>query len=459
MITDEADSDAMFIGNLTQEGLEREDDLAFVAACANARDNQQPPPDRSEFLLAHRLERDAEEDRVLAEAEREAMSMFPGASHHQQLPRFPPEPRPLPPHPAAQNVARRAQKQAESSWTAVTRKQAKVNSKGRLELNHQQKPKAPPAPNTEAKSLPFMPRVIDDTQAWSIRFPNPVPIESRITDREMFYRINSADKSVWNFQAVSARWSPNGGSIVIRFSGETKLNAIEFHQLEFLHRLNHGVKEAVFLRNFKWSKINIYNVPCIEDIDADGSEIFTDISTIEKQLLANPLYSRLNVTLRPRWMGDLTGTTCATVGFAFEDPFGDMAKDFTSHAVYLQGTRCPAKLLKEKVLLDQCQRCWRLGESHINCNILCRLCGEGHSYTTHQDSCLPCGRDGFKAAGRDCTHLSCHNCKTLGQTNSGHAANDPRCPSRNKMIKNLRDKNEAILEYQRQRLRTTLGRT
>jgi len=179
---------------------------------------------------------------------------------------------------------------------------------------------------------------------------------------------------------------------------------------------------------------------------------------IESQLLANPLYSRLNVTLKPRWLGDLDGSTCANIGFAFEDPFGDMAKDFTSHAVYLQGARCPAKLLKEKVLLDQCQRCWRLGESHINCNVLCRLCGGGHSYTAHQDSCLPCSRDGFKADGRDCTHLSCHNCKTLGHSNPGHAANDPRCPTRNKMIKNLRDKNEAILEFQRKRLRSTLGR-
>lgn len=124
-----------------------------------------------------------------------------------------------------------------------------------------------------------------------------------------------------------------------------------------------------------------------------------------------------------------------SIGFAFDDPFGNMAKDFLSHHIYLQGFRCHAYMPKEKVLVNQCPRCWRIGEAHQNCTPHCKFCGGQHPPTMHQENCLTCKREDWKVNGKECSHHSCYNCKRPDKDPLPHAHDDPRCPARSAHIK------------------------
>jgi hypothetical protein len=353
---------------------------------------------------------------------------------------------------------KRTDRQPGTGWSTVSRTGSTPNPKGIQQMTPAPaKPTSKPGP--KAKS-PYKPRVEDDTQGWIIRFQgNPPPNDQRMSDMQMFNAVNCIDKETWAFDVVSAKWTKNGlgPSIMVRFTADTTEKAIETHQLSILNKLGHGIHSATLTRNLTWSRIAVMSIPCMEEPDEDGVYELMDVTKITRQLESNPLYKRLHITQPPRWMGEVEGKTFADVQFSFEDPFGDLARDFMSKATWLNGKSCPTRKLPDRLDVKQCARCWRFGANHPACKPICKLCGGDHAVSEHQRHCATCTRDGWAADGQSCVHFACPNCRTANKPPANHTADDPQCPTKGKHVKTLRDRSNAMAEYQRTKLRHTMG--
>jgi hypothetical protein len=350
--------------------------------------------------------------------------------------------------------------QKEGSWVTMASKgKGKKNAKGVL-------PMAPPPPRTQGTSAaqpssPLSTFPIDDTTTWIIRFHGRSPPEAqKMKSRDMFNRVNCIDKSEWPFDVVSANWTQGGSgpSILLRFSGATTHRAIETQQMKILSRLDHGVGTATLTQNLSWSKIVVMGVPCIKDYVND-EYVYTDIEEIVEQLKRLPQYQRLPVMLQPRWLGPLhEGQTHADLSFAIEDPFGDLARDFLSRALWLGGMKCPVRQMKDRVAVRQCGRCWRFGQTHRACESRCRLCGRPHGTQEHQQHCETCTREEWSAQGKECSHLSCTNCRAARKPQHDHAADEESCPMRRMEATAARSRSNAMISHQRDQLRRSFGK-
>ena len=187
-------------------------------------------------------------------------------------------------------------------------------------------------------------------------------------------------------------------------------------------------------------------------------EIHTPIETVTEQLQRMPLFQRLNVTLAPRWEPDLQGKRFANITFAFEDPFGDLARDLIRRPMFLNGARCPLRILQDKIAVRQCTRCWRIGASHLACSIRCRFCGKGHRSDDHQKECLDCATEDRIATGKECTHFSCTTCRSPNRPPAPHPADSEGCPARSHFIHTQRQRSRQMAEYQRDHVRRSTGR-
>ena len=363
------------------------------------------------------------------------------------------------------NQAAAIQAQQESTWSTVLRKGGQRNAKGNLNIAPKPSPPkngAPAPPRYPAlPKTSDRPPVVDDSQSWIIRFHgHPPPYAERMTDKEMFNRVNCIPKDRWRFDVLTARWTRNGEghAITLRFSSDSTDAAVQAHQIAILERLNHGVPSATLTKNFMWSRVVIASVPCLDDIDEDGTEIHTPIETVVEQLQRMPLFQRLNVTLAPRWELNLEGKRFANITFAFEDPFGDLARNFIMHPMFLNGSRCPLRILQDKIAVRQCTRCWRIGASHLACSIRCRFCGKGHHSDDHQKECLDCAREDRVAAGKECTHIACITCRSPNRPPAPHPADSEGCPARNHFIHTQRKRSCEMANYQRDHVRRSTGR-
>ena len=373
---------------------------------------------------------------------------------------------------AGQARAQEAQSKAKDTWVQVARRNA--NRKG--VQTFQNTPPAPPGKGKERDSRVQgfdttpnpapAPQIVNapEYKIFHITFSNPVDPINRTHSQRLFSRIAAIPQDRWKLNCLEVKWTKNG-SISLRFPAATHEDALKFHQMNILRILNHGDANATFTQQHRWSRVTIYNVPCLTE-DEDGEKIFVDANSLKNQLSQNFLFSRLNLTESPRWIDVLEhlppDATSARFGFGFEDPFGDLARDLCGNGfIFIQGTRCPIKILKNKVFVGQCTRCWRLGQSHINCQPRCRLCGGSHPTTLHQDSCLECNRLDNKQKGVECSHVSCANCRELGKgkkTEGKHAMDSPRCVSRSDFVRQKRSRLEQMYEAQRQTLRRSFGR-
>jgi len=164
-----------------------------------------------------------------------------------------------------------------------------------------------------------------------------------MSDREMFNQVNSICKDQWRFDVLAAKWTRNGegSAINLRFYSDSTDVAIQTHQIAILEHLNHGISSATLTRNLTWSCVVIASVLCLDGRDEDGIEIFTPIESISKQLRCLPAFQRLNITLAPRWELDMEGKHFANITLAFEDPFGDLARNVVKRPIYLSRSHCP----------------------------------------------------------------------------------------------------------------------
>ena len=373
---------------------------------------------------------------------------------------------------AGQARAQEAQSKAKDTWVQVARRNANRNGV----QTFQNTPPAPPGKGKErdprvqgleTTSNPApAPQIINapEYKIFHVTFSRPVDPIHRVHSQRLFSRIAAIPQDKWKLNCLEVKWTKNG-SISLRFPAATHEDALKFHQMNILRTLNHGDADATFTQQHRWSRVTIYNVPCLTE-DEDGEKVFVDADSLRNQLSQNFLFSRLNLTESPRWIDVLEhlppDATSARFGFGFEDPFGDLARDLCGNGfIFIQGTRCPIKILKNKVFVGQCTRCWRLGQSHINCQPRCRLCGGSHPTTLHQDSCLECNRLDNKQKGIECSHVSCANCRELckgKKTEGKHAMDSPRCVSRSEFVRQKRSRLDQMYEAQRQTLRRSFGR-
>ena len=281
-----------------------------------------------------------------------------------------------------------------------------------------------------------------------------------MSDREMFNRVNSICKDRWRFDVLTAKWTRNGegSAISLRFSSDSTDAAIQAHQIAIIEHLNHGIPSATLTRNLTWSRVVIASVPCMDGRDEDGIEIFTPIESISKQLHHLPAFQRLNITLAPRWELDMEGKCFANITLAFEDPFGDLAHDIVKRPIYLNGSRCPIRILQDKIVVRQCTRCWRIGASHLACAIRCCFCGKGHHSDEHQNECVECAKEDRIAAGRECTHIACTTCRSPNRPPAPHPANSESCPARTHFIHVQRKRTCQMTEFQRDHIRRSTSR-
>ena len=373
---------------------------------------------------------------------------------------------------SGQAKAQENQDKAKDTWVQVARR----NANRKLAQAPQNTPPAPPGKGKERDSRvqgfdaqqpnTSGPMVINtpEYKIFHINFSNPIDPSLRLHSQRMFSRIAAISQDKWKLNCLEVKWTKNG-SITLHFPAATHDDALKFHQMNILRTLNHRDADATFTQQHRWSRVTIYNVPCITE-DEDGKSAFVEPEMLTNQLSSNFLFKRLNITETPRWIDVLEqlppDASTARFGFRFEDPFGDLARDLCGNGfIFIQGTRCPIKVLKNKVFVGQCTRCWRLSQSHINCQPRCRLCGGSHPTTLHQDSCLECNRLDNKLKGIECTHVSCANCRELGKgkrTEGKHAMDSPRCVARSDHVQQKRSRLEQMYEAQRQALRRNVGR-
>ena len=337
----------------------------------------------------------------------------------------------------------------QNNWSVVASRGARKGAKGTVQM-------------TPANPAPPKPRVIDDSQLWILRF-NGNPPARKMSPAQMHTAVNSLDKCDWAFDVVSANWSQsgNGNCIMLRFTTQTTEQAIDIHHAKILARLSHGIAGATLTRNVQWSKVVVMNVPCrkirVQPLGEDASEedqpmheneeieSYWTPEDLDNQMKINPLYQRLHVTQKPNWTSaadGIMGRTHANISFSFEDPNGEYTADLFTRPMYIFNERCPMRVWKEKVHVLQCDRCWKLGPSHVDCNRKCRCCAStGHLEGIHQIHCAVCEKEGWISKGKACIHYGCANC------NANHAADDGNCQARAKYVRIQRNRN--VERYQK----------
>ena len=170
----------------------------------------------------------------------------------------------------------------------------------------------------------------DNSNLWIVWFTDSAPKEEEcLTDCVMWSLVNSIDKSVYGFEALSVNWSGcgKGPSIMIRFSGTTIANNIDTHCGEIRKRLAHGkdVRTVTLTKNVRRSKVVVASVPCMDPINGD---VPYTIAHVTEEMAKNPLFKRLKFISHPHWLTDnLELRTLGNIAFVFEDPDGSYADD------------------------------------------------------------------------------------------------------------------------------------
>ena len=342
---------------------------------------------------------------------------------------------------------------APTGWNTVAKRGAVKNHKGTVQMKN-----TTPAKPTAS---PVRPKVVDDSQLWILHF-NGNPPAHRMSPSQMHTAVNSIDRRGWSFDVVTANWSQggNGNCIMLHFTAQTTERAIDIHHSKILNCLVHGMMGATLTRNVQWVKVVVMNVPCrkahpsfleggevLDELMHENEEVeaFWSPSDLDEQMRINPLYRQLHVTQKPDWTSSpdaLEGHTHANIAFLFEDPHSEFTSELFSRPMYLFNERCPMRVWKERVHVSQCERCWKLGPSHVDCGQKCRYCAKkGHLEDEHQAHCPQCEKEGWAADGKSCIHFSCANC------NATHAADNGDCRARSEFVRIQRNRN--IARYQR----------
>ena len=83
------------------------------------------------------------------------------------------------------------------------------------------------------------------------------------------------------------------------------------------------------------------------------------------QLQKHPIFASLDITQNPRWLDDNSDQFEGRIGFAFTDPDGSIAAHFEASPIFLMNKQYRTRVLKDQVIVHQCNRCYKYGPQHI----------------------------------------------------------------------------------------------
>ena len=282
-----------------------------------------------------------------------------------------------------------------------------------------QQPAQTPVTSAAAPAPVPQPRqpIKNDAQRW-VLYLGGIPVvdeDSRLSPQEIWQRINRLDKSKFPFSLVNSYWSKSGHTIILAFDKNDDPDNILIHTNAILRELTHGkpIDKMQLCRDGQMGKVFLNNVPCRNPSDMDQA---ISEGELQLEIAKNPLLNCLQFINKPCWATkDLDdkekNIRKATVFFSFEDPKGGYSSDILTHAIYLFGKRVFVSEVAERINIVQCNRCWKFGKIHSNCQITCMACNSAdHSFPDHFKSCKQCVLDN-QVDPSSCPHITCANCQ------------------------------------------------
>ena len=295
-------------------------------------------------------------------------------------------------------------------------------------------PQTSSGPAAPAQVSPPRQPVKNDVQRW-VLYLGGIPVvdeDSCLSPQEIWQRINRLDKSKFPFSLVNSYWSKSGHTIILAFDKHDDPDNILIHTSSILRELAHGkpTDKMQLRRDGRMGKIFLNNVPCRNPSDMD--QVISE-SDLQLEIAKNPFLNRLQFIDRPRWAtkdldDEEKNIQKASVFFSFEDPEGGYSSDLLTHAIYLFGERVFALEAAERIDVVQCNRCWKFGKVHTDCQVTCMACNSSdHPFPGHFESCKQCVLDN-QTDPSSCPHISCANCR------GPHYADSASCRFRHEFI-------------------------
>ena len=214
---------------------------------------------------------------------------------------------------------------------------------------------------------------------------------------------------------MNSYWSKSGHTIILAFDKNDDPDNILIHTNSILRELAHGkpIEKMQLCRDGRMGKVFLNNVPCCNPSDMD--QVISE-SDLQLEIAKNPFLNHLQFINRPRWAtkdldDEEKNIRKASVFFSFEDPEGGYSSDLLTHAIYLFGERVFVSEAAECIDIVQCNRCWKFGKTHTDCQIACMACNSTeHPFSGHFESCKQCVLDN-QTDSSSCPHVSCSNCR------------------------------------------------
>jgi hypothetical protein len=280
-----------------------------------------------------------------------------------------------------------------------------------------------------------------------------------MSPQEVVSRINtscSGSVDSFNIKAILASWTPYG-NLIIEFLKSSSAKNITNASQTICQILAPGDTGTIFAKVVNLSKIVFPQVPCKAwsqggFVNGDGEPMITDQgfhsagALFEEVRNAHPSMEKAVFIHEPSWtVAELTPEAeLANLAFTVEDPDGSIVSTLERATVAMFGKHVSPKAWKEKIDLQQCNRCWQLCRPHPGCPVKCRKCGS----TKHLTELHNLGCEGCKATGRPkteleskqwkCTHIRCINC------GGSHEADFNHCQAWDKEINTARQRKRGM---------------
>ena len=262
---------------------------------------------------------------------------------------------------------------------------------------------------------------------------------------------DKVNRACWDYHidAIMADWT-QAGNMSITFSHDTKEQNVSSAKgtiIFLFHPSN--VSKTLFSKAVPTSKILFLEIPCCrartddENYMEDNSfspPLWSNKRLLEEVKCSHPLLNNASFILDPDWTVASVpdDASRANISFVIDDADGSIIAELTHTNTIMFLTQIFPCAWKEKVNLQQCNRCWRHTAPHPSCAPRCVKCGSSnHDISTHNQSCQSCKSTGkplseITAPGWICTHLHCANC------GGAHQADNTNCQAHDEAIHSAR---------------------
>ena len=289
-----------------------------------------------------------------------------------------------------------------------------------------------------------------NSQKWILRYPKneKPPSGSRPTPQMITDKVNRSCRD-YHIRAIMADWT-QAGNMSITFSHDTKEQNVSSAKgtiISLFHPSN--VSKTLFSKAVPTSKILFPDIPCrrartddenyMEDDDF-SPPLWSNERLLEEVKRSHPLLNNTSFVLDPDWTiaSVPDDSDRANISFVIDDADGSIIAELTRTNAIMFSTQIFPHAWKEKVNLQQCNRCWRHTAPHPSCAPRCVECGSSnHDISAHNQSCQSCKSTGkplseITALGWICTHLRCANC------GGAHQADNTNCQAHDEAIRSAR---------------------